>query len=319
MVIDTHCHLNIDNTEFYFHNGHSVSSLIKGMDKNKIDKAIVCLNPKISDFVCPNDCTKNCPIYGVNHNVELCEGKNCRFEDIHTVTVEDSSNSTLILRCQKCGTIIYKGVDPLRNYNLKLLEEISRFQGRLYPMIYLHLSNSTIAQEIAFFESNFKIAGYKFHPQTNYRSMDEIKNIPTNLPIMIHTGLKTYDHPQNVINFSKRHNGPIILAHACRLDVDSLKNIATTKNLYLDVCPSDSLFKARKFAIAPSSVDKINRPDDILLYTLKYVPIDKVLFGTDYPWGSQEIECSIIQSLSLSESEKNKILFENVSKIYSIE
>lgn len=319
MVIDTHCHLNIANTKFYFHNGHSVSSLIKGMDENKIDKAIVCLNPKIANFSCPNDCTKHCPIYGVNHNVELCDGANCQFENIHTVTVEDSDNSTLILRCQKCGTIVYKGPDPLRNYNLQLLEEVSRFPGRLYPMIYLHLSNSTIADEIAFFESHFKIAGYKFHPQTNYRSIDEINNIPTNLPIMIHTGLKPYDHSRNVINFSKRHSGPIVLAHACRLDVDSLKDIANAENLYIDVCPSDALFNSRKFAIASSSVNEINRPEDILLHTLKYIPIEKILFGTDYPWGSQEKECSIMSSLPLSELEKNKILYENVYKIYSIE
>lgn len=121
----------------------------------------------------------------------------------------------LILKCLKCGKIIYSWEDSLRKYNLESLKQISTFNN-LYPMIYLHLSNENICKEIQFYESNFKIVGYKIHPQTNYRSIDDIEDIPTSLPILVHTGIGKFDHPKNVINFSKRHNGPIILAHACR-------------------------------------------------------------------------------------------------------
>lgn len=314
MFIDTHSHLNTSKQGFYFFNGLFLDTLVANYPQDC--KAIICLNPKISEFSCPNDCTKKCYYYGTNSNVEKCT-KGCIYENIHTVSTFDCNNGELNLKCTKCGYIVYVGKDPLRKYNIELLEQVSKYPN-LYPMIYLNISNETICDEIHFYESNYPIVGYKLHPQTNYRSVDELTNVPTTLPILIHTGLSTYDHPKNIISFAKRHNGPIILAHAARLDVECLKEVNKLPNLYLDVCPSNLLFKTKDFALAAPLREKVNCPQDIYSLVLKYVSVDKILFGSDYAWGIPSEELSVVESLPITQADKEKILYKNALKLYNI-
>lgn len=314
MFIDTHSHLNTSSRGFYFYNGLSINTLISNYSDNC--KAIVCLNPKISEFSCPNDCTKRCFYYSTNSNVENCK-KGCIYEDIHPVSTFDNTDGTLVLKCLKCGYILYEGKDPLRKYNLKLLEQVSKFDN-LYPMIYLNCSNETICDEVKFYESNFPIVGFKIHPQTNYRSVDELAKIPTDLPILIHTGLNKFDHPKNAINFAKRHNGIVILAHAARLDIECLKAVNELPNLYLDVCPSNLLYKSKNFALAAPLREKINSPQDIYINVLKYVSINKILFGSDYSWGIPSEELSVVESLPISKFDKEKILYRNAMEVYNL-
>lgn len=314
MFIDTHSHLNTSKQGFYFYNGLSLDTLIASYPQEC--KTIICLNPKISEFSCPNDCTKNCHYYGTNSNVEKCT-KGCKYENIHTVSTFDGNNGEIILKCTKCGHIVYVGKDPLRRYNIELLQQVSKYPN-LYPMIYLNISNETICDEIQFYESNYPIVGYKLHPQTNYRSVDELINVPTTLPILIHTGLSTYDHPKNAINFAKRHKGPIILAHAARLDVECLKAVNELQNLYLDVCPSNLLFNSKDFALAAPLREKVNCPQDIYNLVLKYVSVDKILFGSDYAWGIPNEELSVVESLPISLVDKEKILYKNALRLYNL-
>lgn len=314
MFIDTHSHLNTSKQGFYFFNGLSIDTLVANYPQDC--KAIICLNPKISEFSCPNDCTKKCRYYGTNSNVEKCT-KGCIYENIHTVSTFDEKNGEISLKCTKCGHIVYKGKDPLRRYNIELLEQVAKYPN-LYPMIYLNISNETICDEIQFYESNYPIVGYKLHPQTNYRSVDELIDFPTTLPILIHTGLSTYDHPKNVINFAKRHKGPIILAHAARLDVECLKAVNELPNLYLDVCPSNLLFKSKDFALAAPLREKVSSPQDIYSLVLKYVSVDKILFGSDYAWGIPNEELSVVESLPITEADKEKILYKNALQLYNI-
>ena len=108
-----------------------------------------------------NDCTKKCQYYGTNSNVEKCT-KGCNYENIHTVSTFDGKNGELILKCTKCGHIVFVGKDSLRKYNIKLLEQVSKYPN-LYPMIYLNISNETICDEIQFYESNYSIVGYNIN------------------------------------------------------------------------------------------------------------------------------------------------------------
>ena len=318
MIIDTHCHLNTIDTHFYFYEGQSLDSLLLGMSKGNVDKSIVCLNPKISELSCKNDCTHNCFIFGDNHNVELCPN-GCPNEMIHRVKTFDSIPHNLTLKCLECGNVIYEGPDPTRKYNLKLLDQISAYPNKLYPMIYLHASNSTVCDEIDFYESNYKIYGYKFHPQTNYRSINELCVVPTQLPIMIHVGIGMFDHPRYALEFALKQPGKVILAHACRLDPESLTILGKSPNCYIDVCPSQSLYNFKNFAIVNSFKHLIHSPQDIYMKVLEYVSPSKIVFGADFPWGSQKEEVSIVESLPISKNDKDKILFKNAQEIFGIE
>lgn len=314
MFIDTHSHLNTSTNGFYFFNGLSLDTLVSSYPENC--KAIVCLNPKISEFSCPDDCTKHCHYHSTNSNVENCT-KGCIYENIHPVSTFDEKNGNLSLKCLKCGQVLYTGKDPLRKYNMALLEQISKYPN-LYPMIYLNISNETICDEIQFYESNFSIVGYKIHPQTNYRSIDDLKDIPTSLPILVHTGLGKFDHPKNAVNFAKRHKGIVVLAHAGRLDVECLKAVNDTPNLYLDVCPTNLLFETKDYALAAPLREKVKCPQDIYKIVLEYVSINKILFGSDYAWGIPNKELSIVESLPISKSDKEKILYKNALQVYKI-
>jgi len=318
MIIDTHCHLNTSNTNFYFYEGNSMDSLLWGMSQGNINKSIICLNPKLSKLSCKNDCTHNCPIYGDNHNVELCQ-KNCPNEMIHRVKTFDSKPHNLTLKCIECGNVIYKGTDPTRQYNIKLLDQLSAYPNYLYPMVYLHASNSTICDEIRFYENNYKIYGYKLHPQTNYRPINELGILPTELPIMIHVGISMFDHPKYALEFALKQPGKVILAHACRLDPEALTILSKSPNCYIDICPCQSLYNFKDFAIASPFKNFIHSPQDIYLKVLEYVAPNKIVFGSDFPWGSQKEEVAIVESLPISRKDKDKILFQNAQEIYEIE
>ena len=51
---------------------------------------------------------------------------------------------------------------------------------------------------------------------------------------------------------------------------------------------------------------------------IEFFGLDHVLFGTDFPWGNSEKIISNIRSLDLSESNRNKIFSDNISKLLGL-
>jgi uncharacterized protein len=58
--------------------------------------------------------------------------------------------------------------------------------------------------------------------------------------------------------------------------------------------------------------------EDELVWTIRNVLIDHVLFGSDYPQYSLEQNASALERLSLNESEKTKIRFENAQRLFGL-
>lgn len=119
------------------------------MDKSRIDFALPTLNPKLGIFRCPNDCSVHCPqmIGIVNNNLNNC---NCSNPQRHRVGIFEEDGK-LVLKCKTCGTIILKSsIDPLRKYNIALMNLTKPYRAKIRPLIYLSLCNSTLQAEIDF-------------------------------------------------------------------------------------------------------------------------------------------------------------------------
>lgn len=319
MIIDAHSHLNTDEFSFVYCGNLNANSFISSMQIASIDKSLVSLNPKIMSFSCPSDCIFHCPLTnGINRNIQNCS-MNCKFKNRHIVSTIDSKKVGYVsLYCNTCKKVIYEEIDPLRLYNLELLKIAKQHPKQIYPLLSLSVANSSINEEISFYESNFSFCGYKIHTQACHKNVNCLEKLKTNKPILIHSGISQYDNPNSIIEFSKKYEGPVIIAHAARLSIKSLIELSRLENVYVDACPSEMLFNNKSFALYPELATKVNSPQDIYKLLLDYLSPKKILFGSDYPWGNRKNELDIFSSLGLSHEDSNDILFKNALEIFNI-
>ena len=286
MIFDVHTHVNVGNNDNYtkIMGGFNIDALADAMDQYKIKKAITMVNPYIREYQC-DDCDK------------------------HRVFVRDSIPGEQVIDCSLCNTRIYQGPDPLRKYNIQLLKDAQPYRGKIYPFMYLGLANSTINEEVKFFEQNFRglYYGYKLHPKISRRSLDEIPELCSNLPVIVHSGESQYDDPDTVVRFAKRYKGSVLIAHACRLKIEALQEVAKTPNLFVDVCPSHLMFEGRANDLFAPLNSQIQNHTDIYKEVIKYAGINKTLFGTDVPFGNYSKELVNFHRLQLSPEEANKV------------
>ncbi len=299
MIFDGHVHINVNQDDSFFCPEYVLENLIEDMDKYHISRAIVTLNPTITEFRCQKDVA--------NHYIRIADGDN---------------DGELKIWCIHCGKVVYTGPDPLREYNEELLIKCSQYKGRILPFIYLSLANTTIKKEISHFESFFRdlFYGYKLHPKFSYRSLDEIKSIPSKRPLLIHTGPDKVDHPMNAIRFSKRYEGNIILAHFCRLNYDALNEVAKNPKLFIDTCPSLLLYNDRINDLFDYPDEpRIESELDLYYKALKIAGEDSIIFATDSPWGNIEQELNVLSRLAIPYTTRRKVSSLNFLKALSLE
>lgn len=327
MIINSHVHINTDKN-YFFYNNYGIEHFLTEMNESNIDFALPMLNPKLSIFRCPNDCSMRCTILnseitsGVNNNLNSC---NCSNPKRHRVGIFEESDKfedseKLVLRCKTCGKIILKSsVDPLRNYNIALMNLTKPYRAKMRPLIYLSLCKSTIQAEIDFFENAYgnEFAGFKLHPWNDQVSVDSFR-VHTNKPILIHTGMRSLESGANAISFAENNpNVKIVIAHAGALDETCLRKIAVLKNVFVDCCPSTFMFKAKYSSLFYP--EEIKAPEDIYYKVLNFVPSNKILFGSDSPWGNSKDELTVISRLQISESIREQILYKNAVRLYGLD
>ena len=59
-------------------------------------------------------------------------------------------------------------------------------------------------------------------------------------------------------------------------------------------------------------------PAEQIKAVIKTHTADKILFGTDFPWSSVQGTVNMIESLGLSQTEKEKIYYKNAEKLLQI-
>lgn len=309
-VIDAHMHINFECNSIHYGNKKIDDYILEGED---ISFFIPSINPKAIFFTCDKDCSNNCFIHE-NDNGIVCP-VDCLYRDRHRVKVLDGLNGCLIAYCTKCNKVIYEGKDPFRKYNIQLIELCKKINCAI-PNLVLSLSNSTINEEIKFYENNFSnyFLGYKLHPTANFRDINEIKGINSCRTILIHNDSHGYDSIDNAIGFARSYDGNVVLAHSyllCNVN-DSIGRI---DNLFFDICPVDNFKKSRKLIAHNNNFDECYNMYDA---ALKFLNENKILFGTDWPYGCIIENIRELYASSADEKVKQRILSLNAKNAYHI-
>ena len=333
MIINSHVHIN-PNENCFFYNSYGMKRFLEEMHSTGITMAFPTLNPKLEIFRCPNDCSFHCVSKEINNNLQNC---NCSFQNRHRVCVEEK-NGKAMLRCKTCGMVILESsIDPLREYNISLIEMTRPYRAFVKPLLYLILCPATLQNEIEFFEKNYagEFAGFKFHPWNDQVScnldtascanMSAITTMPSTVKtsqsftrtFLIHTGMRDVESPENAIEFAKKNpEANVVIAHAAGLKENCLKEIALMENVFIDCCPAGFMFRSKDSSL--ENPNDIMKPEDIYYKALDFLPTSKILFGTDSPWGNSEEELAIVRNLKVPEKVRNQILFKNALRVYGI-
>ena len=315
MIINSHIHVATNPNDYYFYSDFGYRQLLADCKSNHVDICLVCINPKLAILQCPKDCSFYCPIskFKPNRNLQNCPNS-CAYKAKHRMEVQDAG-----IFCKTCGNLLwdFSCMDPLRLFNIALIEQTKAMRSLVKPILYLSLSNRSIQKEIDFFETYYagEFVGYKLHPWTDQRRVSDI-HIRTKLPFLIHTGIRDLESPAHAIAFAEHHpENAIIIAHAAGLKEEFLQKISSTANVFLDCCPSFFLAEHHKDCLWNTS---ITSGKEIYETVLSYLTSEKILFGSDSPWGNTKKEIATVNSLAISDTEKENIFFRNAMKVYGL-
>lgn len=152
------------------------------------------------------------------------------------------------------------------------------------------------------------LKGIKFHPEYQEFYVDEERMKPIykkiselGLITLFHAGydigfgLTNRCSPKRLANALKWFDAPVIAAHwggwCCWQDVE---DYLCSKDVYFD-----------------TSFGSGTIPRPIAMEIIEKHGVDKILFGTDTPWHTPKHEMRLLDTLGLSDSEKDKIYYQN--------
>lgn len=162
------------------------------------------------------------------------------------------------------------------------------------------------------------LLGVKFHPDYQDFESDDPKMKPIyqkisklGLITVFHTGLDygfapPYKNmPKAMAKAASWFDSPVVAAHWGGLNCndDVVKYLcASTDNLYIDL-----------------SFGYCSMPKAYASMIIEKHGIDKLLFATDTPWHSADMEMRFISSLDLSDEEKDKIFYKNACRLLNLD
>jgi len=204
---------------------------------------------------------------------------------------------------------------------------------KLKPFIYLDplMGTENMISEISDKVENFGAKGIKIYPGLGrYFPSDPLlypvyeTAIKLEIPVISHGGLfpadKEYTAPRNFVEVFKNFpNLKFIIAHLGRVYYDEILDISEKfPNVYFDTSsaiPGDAngniLRKAEKFLGPLLS-------DDEAVNLIRKIGVERVMFGSDYPWFHPGYDVKRILNLQLSETEKQKILGLNARNVIKL-
>lgn len=169
-----------------------------------------------------------------------------------------------------------------------------------------------------------QISLVKFHPSHAKTRFDDPQMVDLlrfceqeDIPILVHCGrwreMAGYDIALSV---AEKHEAKILLAHMggvspaiVRETVDAIKE-RHVKNAYL---------MTSGMASSPGVYWLESCPPELIIYATKGVGADRVVLGSDYPFGKQEDMVKSVLKANLSQQEREKILAENAIRILHLE
>lgn len=272
---------------YYDMHSHIVNGVldpIKEKRKLGINKSLVCIAPFVDELKCDE-----------NNN--------------HYCYVDSSKNGEMIVHCLECDKDIRTSPDIFFNANDKLFEKVKNIQDLYYfatlPVMRFGM-NDLAEKYIKLYKSALK--GLKLYTGLSKSTLNDSEFLECDLPLLIHTGFFENQKPSNMIDFLKYYRGKIILAHFCRLDVDTIRKIGQQENIFFDVSPAFEMFERYKRKNILLYEGKINDVNEMYKILINLVGSDKILWGSDYPYSQIDMELQCLLNSELSDVEKEKIL-----------
>ncbi len=230
----------------------------------------------------------------------------------------DGKVSTLIKNGNEIGVSHYivfsVATTPhqVHSINCFIADTVKKSGGIMTGLGTVHPDSESLESDIEEIKS-LGLKGVKLHPDFQKFRIDDEKCdkiyslCEGTLPLYLHTGDTRFgfSNPDNVIPVLERYPGlTVIGAHfggwSCWKE--AAFRLHEYKNFYVD---------------CSSSFDWLSTEEAESI--IKLYGADRVLFGTDYPMWSHKKEFEHFNKLNITEDEREKILYKNAMKIFSIE
>jgi predicted TIM-barrel fold metal-dependent hydrolase len=205
--------------------------------------------------------------------------------------------------------------------------ELTKNESRLFLMgtIDIFKDKQSHLEKLDFLFKQKYIVGIKIFPGHEPMYPTDERLIPVynlcvkhDLPIIIHTGwnpghpeVAKYNDPKHIIKIAQTFPQlNIVIAHYFWPKVEYCHELTKTfDNIYFDISGL-----ADDEVIKETGLEKIKM---VLVETVNEHP-DHVVFGTDYPMCSLTEHIELVNSLEISEENKNKIFYRNALKLFKL-
>lgn len=200
----------------------------------------------------------------------------------------------------------------VQSINKFISDEVSAFPDKLIGLGTMHPESDDLRRDLKHIK-DLGLHGVKLHADIQKFRIDDPRCFKIyelcekeNMPILMHTGDHRFDYSNPdrlipVLNTFK--NLTVIGAHLGGWSVwdEAVEKLSGYKNFYVD--SSSSLYEL---------------PIDRAVEIIRTYSVEKVLFGSDFPVFSPDIELERFMALPLTDVERRMILGENVLKLYGI-
>lgn len=206
--------------------------------------------------------------------------------------------------------------------------KMSKINNNFVPLVSIHpeMEGNIIKhleQYIALGAKGIKIHSsvQKFLPNNfKFQSVYEFCN-DIGFPIVFHCGITSEVSINNYSDLKmlmpvidKYHNIPIILTHMAEGKVDDVLWISRMyKNVYFDTSIAITGLLCIKRVHDNCWLD-----DNVVIDVINKVGADRIMFGSDYPFGSPMHDVERILNMNITDEEKKMILGGNSIRIFSI-
>lgn len=212
--------------------------------------------------------------------------------------------------------------------NLWTIDTANSSEGRLVPLVNFHPDmEGRLAEN---FEKYVELGakGIKLHPMAqgfdiNDSRMDELykKCSESKFTILIHCGRVSNARLNEFSDFAsivpiidKYPDIPIILAHMADGDKECVLKVSKQyENVYFDTSIVITGYPEIARVNEPSWLD-----DNEVVDIINEAGADKILFGSDFPWGSSVHDVKRFMKLKLTDRQKKTILSENAKRLFRI-
>lgn len=229
---------------------------------------------------------------------------------------KDGKVSTLISAGEKAGTDMFVvqsvATTPkqVRSINNFIAEAVKNNDGKLIGLGTLHPESEDMEGDVNSI-LELGLHGVKLHPDIQGFKIDDYRCLKiyelcekAKLPILVHMGDNRYDNssPKRLAPILEIYTDLIIVgAHLGGWSMweEASKILSKYPNLYVD---------------CSSSMEWL--PNDKMVEIIHRYGSDRVIYGTDFPMFSPEVEIERLMNLSLTDEEYEMILSKNAKKVY---